>query len=91
MWAGRAIVPADSFYARFAQVAPQLVSDETFARCYGTKGRPSVSPALLTKVLLLALHDGCSDRKAIEHMRMHLGWKLALGFRSMTLAATRPR
>jgi IS5 family transposase len=79
LWAGRAIVPADSFYGRFAQVAPELVSDETFARCYGTKGRPSVSPALLTKVLLLALHDGLSDRKAIDHMRMHLGWKLALG------------
>lgn len=79
LWAGRAIVPADSFYARFAAVAPHLVSDETFARCYGTKGRPSVSPALLTKVLLLALHDGCSDRKAIDHMRLHLGWKLALG------------
>lgn len=79
LWAGRAIVPADSFYGRFAQVGAHLVSDETFARCYGTKGRPSVSPALLTKVLLLALHDGCSDRKAIDHMRLHLGWKLALG------------
>jgi hypothetical protein len=79
LWAGREIVPADSFYGRFAQVAPQLVSDDTFVRCYGTRGRPSVSPALLTKVLLLALHDGCSDRRSIEHMRMHLGWKLALG------------
>ena len=79
LWAGREIVPADSFYGRFAQVAERLVSDETFVGCYGIKGRPSVSPALLTKVLLLALHDGCSDRKAIEHMRMHLGWKLALG------------
>jgi IS5 family transposase len=79
LWAGRAIVPADSFYGRFARVAPQLVSDDTFVRCYGTTGRPSVSPALLTKVLLLALHDGCSDRRAVEQMRMHLGWKLALG------------
>jgi DDE family transposase/transposase-like protein DUF772 len=79
LWAGREIVPADSFYGRFARIAPQLVSDETFARCYDAKGRPSVSPALLTKVLLLALHDGCSDRRAIEQMRMHLGWKLALG------------
>jgi Transposase DDE domain/Transposase domain (DUF772) len=79
LWAGREIVPADSFYGRFARVAPELVSDDTFVRCYGTKGRPSVSPALLTKVLLLALHDGCSDRRAIESMRMHLGWKLALG------------
>lgn len=79
LWAGREVVPADSFYGRFARVADALVSDETFVRCYGTKGRPSVSPALLTKVLLLALHDHCSDRKAIEQMRMHLGWKLALG------------
>jgi hypothetical protein len=79
LWAGREIVPSESFYGRFAKVAPQLVSDDTFTRCYGTRGRPSVSPALLTKVLLLALHDGCSDRRSIEHMRMHLGWKLALG------------
>jgi hypothetical protein len=79
LWAGREIVPAGSFYGRFARIGPQLVSDDTFVRCYGTKGRPSVSPALLTKVLLLALHDGCSDRRAVEQMRMHLGWKLALG------------
>lgn len=79
LWAGREIVPADSFYGRFARVAQQLVTDDTFTHCYGTKGRPSVSPALLTKVLLLAFHDDCSDRRAIEHMRMHLGWKLALG------------
>jgi transposase len=78
LWAGREIVPSDSFYGRFARVADSLVSDETFASCYGVRGRPSVSPALLTKVLLLALHDGCSDRKAIEQMRMHLGWKRAL-------------
>ena len=79
LWAGRELVPADSFYGRFARAADSLVSDETFVRCYGTKGRPSVSPALLTKVLLLALHDGASVRKAIDLMRLHLGWKLALG------------
>jgi len=79
LWAGREIVPSDSFYGRFAAAADALVSDETFAACYKAKGRPSISPALLTKVLLLALHDGCSDRKAIEQMRMHLGWKRALG------------
>ena len=79
LWAGREIVPSDSFYGRFARVADSLVSDETFAACYKATGRPSISPALLTKVLLLALHDGCSDRKAIEQMRMHLGWKRALG------------
>ena len=79
LWAGREIVPADSFYGRFARVADELVDDETFAACYKAKGRPSISPALLTKVLLLALHDGCSDRRAIEQMRLHLGWKVALG------------
>ena len=79
LWAGREIVPSDSFYGRFARVAGELVSDETFAACYRAKGRPSISPALLTKVLLLALHDGCSDRRAIEHVRLHLGWKVALG------------
>jgi hypothetical protein len=79
LWAGRELVPADSFYGRFAAVADGLVTDDRFAACYKAKGRPSISPALLTKVLLLALHDGCSDRKAIEQMRMHLGWKKALG------------
>lgn len=78
LWAGRELVPSDSFYGRFARVADSLVRDDTFAACYGTRGRPSVSPALLTKVLLLALHDGCSDRKAIEQMRLHMGWKHAL-------------
>ena len=62
LWAGREIVPSDSFYGRFGRVADSLVSDETFAACYKATGRPSISPALLTKVLLLALHD---DTKTI--------------------------
>jgi transposase len=75
-----AAVGEDSFYALLARHGERLVRDADFAECYsqGT-GRPSIPPSLLAKVLLLQYREGLSDERAMESVRLHLGWKVALG------------
>lgn len=70
----------DSFYALLARHGGRIVRDADFAECYseGT-GRPSIPPSLLAKVLLLQYREGLSDERAMESVRLHLGWKVALG------------
>ncbi|MGA8746006.1 MAG: transposase [Solirubrobacterales bacterium] len=70
----------DSFYALLAEHGERIVSDADFAECYsqGT-GRPSIPPALLAKLMLLQYREKLSDERAMEAVRLHLGWKVALG------------
>lgn len=78
-WCGDA-VPRDSFYGLLAEHGQRIVRDEDFAECYSPgRGRPSIPPSILAKILLLAYRDGVSDERAMEQVRMHLGWKVALG------------
>jgi transposase len=69
-----------SFYSLLAEHGGRIVVDADFAECYseGT-GRPSIPPSLLAKVLLLQYREGLSDERAMESVRLHLGWKVALG------------
>ncbi|MBE0467380.1 MAG: transposase [Candidatus Desulforudis sp.] len=81
-WAARwakPVVPESSFYGQLAQWSEQLVRDEDFAEMYTGTSRPSNSPALLAKVLLLMYHDDVSDREAEKRARYDLRWKHALG------------
>ena len=73
-WADGPIVPEGSFYGQLAARGDQLVREEWFADLYSDRGRPSVSPVLLTKVLLLMFHDNVSDRQAEE--RAPWAWAL---------------
>jgi transposase len=78
-WCGDA-VPRDSFYGLLAEHGHRVVRDEDFAECYSPgHGRPSIPPSILAKILLLAYRDGVSDERAMQQVRMHLGWKVALG------------
>jgi transposase len=74
------LVGEGSFYALLAEHGDRIVRDADFADCYsdGT-GRPSIPPSLLAKVLLLQYREGLSDERAMEAVRLHLGWKVALG------------
>jgi transposase len=74
------VIGEESFYALLAQHGDRIVSDSDFAECYseGT-GRPSIPPSLLAKLLLLQYREGLSDERAMESVRLHLGWKVALG------------
>jgi len=42
-------------------------------------GRPPVDPVLVAGVTLLQFMEKAPDRQALERLRMHLGWKHALG------------
>lgn len=78
-WCGDA-VPRESFYGLLAEHGRRIVRDEDFAECYSQgQGRPSIPPSILAKILLLAYRDGVSDERAMDQVRMHLGWKTALG------------
>lgn len=61
-------------------------------------GRPGIEPVLMAGVTLLQFMEAVPDRKAIEHVRLHLGWKHALhlkidyaGFHPTTLVTFRDR
>ena len=42
-------------------------------------GRPPVDPVLVAGMTLLQFMEKAPDRQAVERLRMHLGWKHALG------------
>jgi Transposase domain (DUF772) len=62
------------------KVWPVLVGcREQLAECYSPdNGRPAVEPVVLLGVLILQFLERVPDRQAVELVRYHLGWKLAL-------------
>ncbi len=61
-------------------------------------GRPGIEPVILAGVSLLQYMECAPDRKAVDHVRLHLGWKHALdldvnykGFHSTSLVNFRKR
>jgi IS5 family transposase len=72
------LVPADSIYRKLAELGDRLFSDADFADMYDIRGRHSIPPSLLAKVLLLQTFDGTSDRDTLHRVRCDLGWKVAL-------------
>jgi transposase len=72
---------------------------EALAECYqADNGRPGVEPVVLLGVLIFQFLERVPDRQAIELVKYHLGWKLALnlklsegGFHPTTLVYFRQR
>ena len=77
-WLPIPLVDPNSIYGLIAQWGNRLIIDTDFADLYSHTGRPSDSPALLSKVLLLMYHDNVSDREAEERAKFDLRWKVAL-------------
>jgi Transposase domain (DUF772) len=88
-------------YKLFAKkVWPVLAqSREQLAECYqADNGRPGVEPVVLLGVLIFQFLERVPDRQAVELVKYHLGWKLALnlklsegGFHPTTLVYFRQR
>jgi len=88
-------------YKRFAQkVWPVLArSREQLLECYqADNGRPAVEPVVLLGVMIFQFLERVPDRQAVELVKYHLGWKLALnlklsegGFHPTTLVYFRQR
>jgi transposase len=78
-WCGNVVDP-ESFYGLLAEHGHRIVRDTDFAPCYSEdRGRPSIPPSQLAKILLLAYREGASDEEAMERVRFDLRWKVALG------------
>lgn len=78
-WCGDVVDPG-SFYGLLAEHGHRIVRDTDFAPCYAERmGRPSVPPAQLARVLLLAYREGVGDEQAMERLRYDLRWKVAVG------------
>jgi hypothetical protein len=77
-WFVEPIVDSGSIYAMMAKWGTQLICEEEFRERYSSTGRPSISPGLFAKVLLLMYHDNVSDREAEQRVQYDLRWRLAL-------------
>jgi DDE family transposase/transposase-like protein DUF772 len=72
---------------------------EELAQCYQPEnGRPGIEPVVLLGVLIFQFMERVPDRQAVEMVKYHLGWKLALnlklgadGFHPTTLVHFRQR
>lgn len=74
------LVAGDSIHRKLAVLGDRLFTDEDFADVYDSgRGRRSVPPSLVAKVLLLQSLEGTSDRETVDRMRCDLRWKVALG------------
>ncbi len=74
------LVPEDSIHRKLAVLGDKLFSDRDFADLFDrARGRHSVPPSLVAKVMLLQSLEGTSDRESVDRMRRDIGWKVALG------------
>ena len=72
---------------------------EELAQCYEPEnGRPGIEPVVLLGVLIFQFMERVPDRQAVDMVKYHLGWKLALnlklgadGFHPTTLVHFRQR
>src|SRR5680860_864429 len=73
------LVADDSIHRKLAVLGDKLFTDEDFADLYDRgRGRHSVPPSLIAKILLLQSLEGTSDRETVDRVRCDLRWKVAL-------------
>jgi transposase len=77
---GKLFKPTDRYLLFAKKVYPHLVAARPqLEKCYCTaNGRVAIEPVLMLGVSLLQALDGIPDRQAVELLRYHAGWNLAL-------------
>jgi len=72
------LVPEDSIHRKLAVLGDKLFSDRDFADLYDrARGRHSVPPSMLAKVMLLQSLEGTSDRETVDRVRRDIGSSIA--------------
>lgn len=75
----QSLLKPGSFYALLTNLGDQLFNDYKFVSLYHEdNGRPCVPPGQMFTLLLLQMHDGCSDEESIERARCDIRWAAAL-------------
>jgi transposase len=74
-----AAFPAGCPAMRLRDALGPLFNDDQFSDLFPRRGRPGVSPALLTMVSVLQYCEGLTDRQAVQAVAGRIDWKYALG------------
>ncbi len=73
------MVKEGSFYNELGRLGDRLFPDEKFEKLYcADNGRPCVAPSKMFRLLLLQIHDKCSDQEAVDRSLFDIRWKVAL-------------
>ena len=72
-------LPERSIFRLLAAKAHELFPDDAFADLYAETGRPSVSPRIVSVVMVLQRYSGMSDREAVDAFAFDARWKYAVG------------
>lgn len=71
-----ALVPPDHRLRKIDRVLDLPFVRETVAECYSAgRGRPSVDPELVIRMLLLGALYGLGDRELCDEVRLHVGFR----------------
>lgn len=65
----------DSFEVRFREMTDRYLPDTLFDDLYSANGRPPIAPSAVTRLLLLQLKYGRSDRQALEDLNYDVRWQ----------------
>jgi transposase len=79
MRVARAAFPKGALAMRIRDTLGPVFTDTDFADLFPRRGKPGLSPALLTMVVLLQFVEGLSDRQAVTAVAGRIDWKYALG------------
>jgi transposase len=69
----RQAFPKGCLPIRIRDALGEVFEDAQFAGLFAVRGRPAVSPARLTLVLVLQFAEGLSDRQAADAVRARIG------------------
>lgn len=75
----RAAFPKGALAMRIRDTLGSVFTDTEFKDLFPARGKPGLSPALLTMVLILQFVEGLSDRQAVAAVAGRIDWKYALG------------